>query len=109
MSPANSPGMRSLLVAFSLLAGACAGGELVGFQTHGDGGTSHAAGDGGSTSNNGGGDGGTTQPMTCPAGTHLDNGVCIADEVTCAEEFPCDNGQTCVGGRCITKPGACTS
>jgi hypothetical protein len=45
----------------------------------------------------------------CPTGQHLDGMTCVADEVTCAEEFPCPNGQTCSGGRCITVPGPCAS
>lgn len=43
----------------------------------------------------------------CPDGTHLSDGRCIADEVTCATEFPCPDGQQCVSGHCVALPGPC--
>ncbi len=47
--------------------------------------------------------------MTCAPGTHLEGMSCVADEVTCANEFPCPDGQTCIGGQCVQKPGPCAS
>src|SRR3954471_4599180 len=56
---------------------------------------------GGNPDPNGGGGGG----MNCAPGTHYDGVRCVNDELTCAAEFPCPDGQQCVGGRCIAKPG----
>jgi hypothetical protein len=46
----------------------------------------------------------------CPSGQHIDNGQCVADELTCSWEFPCTiMGQQCVGGWCVVVPGPCMS
>src|SRR5690242_13706025 len=64
---------------------------------------------GSGTDPNGGGDpNGGSDPsggMNCPPGEHWGGQACIADEVTCAAEFPCPDNQQCVGGRCISARG----
>src|SRR5438128_120011 len=69
--------------------------------------------DGFGTVGTGAGDGGTKPPpgpgrgdgglmtQACPDGQHLSGGGCVPDEITCAAEFPCPTGSSCVGGRCI--------
>ena len=45
----------------------------------------------------------------CPLYQHRENGVCVWDELTCANEFPCPDGFECKGGRCVHKVGPCAS
>ena len=53
-----------------------------------------------------------TPDLACPPGAHFDDQTdtprCVPDgEITCATEFPCPNGETCVAGRCVGLPGPC--